>query len=96
MRTSYLNEANNSVAEWIINYQGGFTRRGLAGEIFAKISLFFEVPLRDIILYFLYVIFIIYYLSIFIFFRNFKNNYLLIFAILSPLFLIWPIAEREA
>jgi len=96
MRTTYLNEANNSVAEWIINYQGGFIRRGLAGEIFAKISLFFEVPLRDIILYFLYAIFIIYYLSIFVFFRNFKNNYLIIFAILSPLFLIWPIAEREA
>ena len=31
---------NNSMAEWVINYQGGFTRRGLIGEIIFQISQF--------------------------------------------------------
>ena len=38
----YKHDVGNdtSISEWLINYQGGFTRRGLGGEInifFAKI-----------------------------------------------------------
>ena len=29
---------DSSISEWLINYQGGFTRRGLGGEIGIAIS----------------------------------------------------------
>ena len=30
----------NAMTEWVINYQGGFVRRGLIGEIIYQISIF--------------------------------------------------------
>ena len=37
---------DSSISEWLINYQGGFTRRGLGGEIVMSLSRFLELPLR--------------------------------------------------
>ena len=44
--TVYQSETNNSMAEWLINYQGGFTRRGFLGEIIFQMSMFFDFELR--------------------------------------------------
>jgi hypothetical protein len=35
---------DGGLSEWIINYQGGFTRRGVAGEILFQLSNIFRVP----------------------------------------------------
>ena len=96
MSKTYQLNVNNSMAEWLINYQGGFGRRGLLGELFTQLSLIFDYPIRKIILYFLYVIFISYYLLIYIFFRNIKTNYIIIISLLSPLFILSPLAELES
>ena len=96
LSTSYDHFSNNAISEWLINYQGGFVRRGFFGEFFAQISLFIKIPLREVIVNFLYLIFFIYYISIFLFIKNIQKNYFIVIALLSPLFLIWPIAEREA
>ena len=93
---NYLLDTNNSIAEWVINYQGGFGRRGLSGEIFLKISSITGIYLKNVILYFLFVVFTIYYLFIYFFFKNFNLNKFFIISIFSPLFLIFPIAELEA
>ena len=39
-------------SDWLINYQGGFTRRGLGGEINIFLADFFSLPLRDTIFFF--------------------------------------------
>ena len=96
MSKTYQLNVNNSMTEWLINYQGGFGRRGLLGELFTQLSLIFDYPIRKIILYFLYVIFISYYLLIYLFFRNIKTNYIIIISLLSPLFILSPLAELEA
>ena len=96
MSKTYQLNVNNSMAEWLINYQGGFGRRGLLGELFTQLSLIFDYPIRKIILYFLYVIFIAYYLLVYLFFRNIKTNYIIIISLLSPLFILSPLAELEA
>tara|TARA_B100000745_G_scaffold291907_1_gene232253 strand:- start:168 stop:1370 length:1203 start_codon:yes stop_codon:yes gene_type:complete len=96
MSKTYQLNVNNSMSEWLINYQGGFGRRGLLGELFTQLSLIFDYPIRKIILYFLYVIFISYYLLIYLFFRNIKTNYIIIISLLSPLFILSPLAELEA
>ena len=52
---------DSTISEWIINYQGGFTRRGLPGEIAFNIAQIFDLKLRFVILlmkiFFLWTIF---------------------------------------
>ena len=43
---------DSTISEWLINYQGGFTRRGLVGEICFQIAKFFNSDLRFTILVF--------------------------------------------
>ena len=33
---------DSTISEWLINYQGGFTRRGIIGEICYQITKFFN------------------------------------------------------
>ena len=87
---------DSSISEWLINYQGGFTRRGLGGELGIIISNLLDISLRKSIfliqttLHTSYLIFIYYY------FRNLKLNILQTFALYAPIFLLYPIAELEA
>ena len=93
---TYNLHVNNSMAEWIINYQGGFGRRGFLGEIFSQISLVFNFPIRKLVLLFLYILFICFYLMTFFYLKNLKKNYLFIFSLFSPLVFVFPISELEA
>ncbi len=89
-------DTNNSVAEWIINYQGGFGRRGLAGELLLNLSILSKIHLKKIILFFIYFIISVYHIFLFNFLRKVKFNFYLILVVLSPLFVIFPISELEA
>ena len=40
---------DSTVSEWLINYEGGFTRRGFIGQIVILLSRLFESDLRWII-----------------------------------------------
>jgi len=96
MSRIYQLEVNNSMAEWLINYQGGFGRRGFLGEFFFYISTYFDFSVRKVILFFLFFLFLTYYLSVYFYFKNLKFNFFFILSILSPLFIIFPLAELEA
>ena len=48
----YNNLSEWTISEWLINYQGGFTRRGLLGEIVFQFSKIFSTTLRETILIF--------------------------------------------
>ena len=41
---------DSSISEWLINYQGGFTRRGFGGEVVIFFSRLFEITLRQSIM----------------------------------------------
>ena len=87
---------NWSISEWLINYQGGFTRRGLGGEINIFIANSFSISLRDAIFFTQVVAHSSFLLLLFLFLKNLKLNIPQIFAFFSPLFLLYPIAELEA
>lgn len=87
---------NNSMAEWVINYQGGFTRRGFLGEIIFQVSQFFDFQLRKTFLVMQILIYCTYFYSIFVFFKKIEYNYIFAIAIFSPLFFIFSLAELEA
>ena len=86
----------NAMSEWVINYQGGFVRRGLIGEIIYQISIFFELNLRFCFLILQSSVYLIYYYFVYHLFKDIKTHYFIILAIFSPIFLIFPISELEA
>ena len=80
--------------ELFINYQAGFIRRGLLGEIFWQINSFFSVkPL----IFFSYLFFILHLAQIYLFikiFKVYKESYFIYFLIfLSPALILFPIYE---
>ena len=91
----YDNKVEWTISEWLINYQGGFTRRGLLGEIVFQFSKIFSVSVREMIFIFQTVTYLIFYYLLYKFIKDIKKSLLLVFAIFSPLFIIYPIAEVE-
>jgi len=87
---------DSSVSEWLINYSGGFTRRGLGGELAILFSNLFDITLRKSIFLIQATIHSSYLLLIYFYFRNLKLNVLQLFAIYAPIFLLYPLAELEA
>ena len=96
----FLNEKSgvgndSTISEWIINYSGGFTKRGIIGQICVNFSNFFGLTLRDSILIFQIFIIAIYFLSLYFFFKDLKMNKIMILAIFTPIFILYPVAEIE-
>ena len=88
--------ANDStISEWLINYEGGFTKRGFIGQLSIYLSNFFIIKLRDAI--FILQTFLVgtYFFLIYHFLKNIFYNKIFIFAIFTPIFILYPIAEIE-
>ena len=41
---------DSTISEWLINYSGGFTKRGVIGQLCLYIATYFKLNLRDAIL----------------------------------------------
>ena len=54
----YNNNAHYEVQDWLINYQAGFVRRGLPGEVFLFLSNILNVEVKLFYLIFVSAIFI--------------------------------------
>ena len=86
---------DSTVSEWLINYEGGFTKRGLIGQIAIYISEFFNYSLRQSILFFQIFSIGIYYFLLINFFKSIKFNKIILLSIFTPIFLLYPVAEIE-
>ena len=86
---------DSTVSEWLINYEGGFTKRGLIGQITISISEFFNFSLRQSILFFQIFSIGIYYLLLINFFKSVKFNKIILLSIFTPIFLLYPVSEIE-
>ena len=88
--------ANDStISEWLINYEGGFTKRGIIGQLSIYLSNFFIIKLRDAIFILQTILVGTYFFLIYHFLKNIFYNKIFIFAIFSPIFILYPIAEIE-
>ena len=81
--------------EWLINYQGGFVRRGLPGEFLYKIHQFLGIKLDLLIL--VTVCTIYFYISFFLYksVKYIQSSYINILIFLSPGFFLYPIMNSE-
>ena len=86
---------DSTISEWLINYRGGFTKRGLIGEICFQIAIHFDLSLRFVIFLFQSFIYTIFLILIYKFFRNIPINLIIILSIFTPIFLLYPVAEIE-
>jgi len=87
---------DSSISEMLINYSGGFTRRGLPGHLFIIISEFLNIKLRIIIFFFQTLIQLVYFFLIYIYIKDLKLDRLLIIIIFLPIFLSHTIYEIES
>jgi len=73
---------DSTISEWIINYSGGFTKRGMIGQICIYFANLFSTNLRDIIFGFQTIILCLYFLLIYFFLKNIKVDRILFLSIL--------------
>jgi len=77
---------DSSISEWIINYKGGFTRRGLAGEISFFFATLLNTSLRLIIFIFQSFFHLFYLILFFFFFKDVKKKFFFYFFFFFSIF----------
>ena len=82
--------------DWIINYEGGYIRRGLLGEISINLSNFLALNIKYVFFLIHLSIYLLFHLLFYNFFSNFKKNYIFYLLCFSPLVFLYPIATFEA
>ena len=85
-----------TTSEWLINYQGGFTRRGLVGEILVQINTFLNFEIRNLVFIFEIILLFTYYFYLINFFKKVEFSPIIILIIFSPLGFLFPVTETEA
>ena len=86
---------DSTISEWLINYEGGFTKRGLIGEIAIEISRFFEANLRWVIFLLQSFICTVYFFLLHRLLKNLKLERIIVLSVLTPIFILYPVAEIE-
>ena len=87
---------DSTISEWLINYQGGFTRRGLLGDLAFNLALLFEAKIRFVIFLFQLFFYLIFVILTFNFIKDIKINFLSRLALYTPIFLLFPLGEIES
>ena len=89
-------ENNYSFNELFINYQSGFIRRGLLGEIFWKIQNFYKINPVYFFSTIYFILYIIYIILFYFLLKRFKNFiFIKILIIFSPVFILFPIYDQN-
>lgn len=95
---TYLFVLDKSVyqySDWLINYQGGFVRRGLLGEFFFQTHKLLSISLDLVLLFFVFLFYSIFYLNLISIFKKIKINLLDLFILFSPLSFFYPAFEQK-
>jgi hypothetical protein len=87
---------DSTISEWLINYQGGFTRRGLLGDLAFNLALLFEAKIRFVIFLFQLFFYLTFVILTFNFIKDIKINFLSRLALYTPVFLLFPLGEIES
>ena len=93
--TFYLEYSDWQYADWLINYQGGFIRRGFIGEILFKIQNFLSLDLDILVLYFVILLYLVLTIVLIKSVKYLENSKIDILIFLSPGFFLYPIMNSE-
>ena len=81
--------------DWLINYQGGFTRRGLAGELILRFSLLTKIHFNLLLLFIVFSLYFIFYKELLLIIKETKIKLIDLFILLSPLSFFYPVMESK-
>ena len=87
---------DSTISEWLINYKGGFTRRGLLGDLAFNLALLFDTKIRFVIFLFQLFFYLTFVILTFNFIKDIKINFLSRLALYTPIFLLFPLGEIES
>ena len=86
---------DSTISEWVINYEGGFTKRGIVGQIAIEIARIFDSNLRWTIFLMQSFVCTIYFILLYLFLRKLEFDRIIILSIFTPIFILYPVAEIE-
>ena len=87
MNEKYIVGNDSTISEWLINYEGGFTKRGLIGQIAIYLAYFFKINLRESILIMQILLLLSYFVLLYKFLENLKIDRLMMLSIFTPIFI---------
>ncbi len=82
-------------SDWLINYQGGFVRRGFIGEIFFQLYKISTIPLDIIVSLFVIVFYALFALLFIKILKKIKLDFLNLLIIFSPISFLYPVMEQK-
>ena len=82
-------------SDWLINYQGGFVRRGLPGEIFYQLNRFTKIPLDLIVFISISLLYIFFAINLIKLVQKIKFNFTYLLVFFSPLSFLYPVMEQK-
>jgi len=91
-----LNLDSYQYGNWLINYQAGFVRRGLLGEIVYHFSSLFNYNFILAVIVFVTVICLIYYVLLYKLFSKIELNFVWLLLIFSPLVFFYIVNQGKA
>ena len=92
----FINNSSYQFDPWLSNYQGGFVRRGLPGEIFFQLYQILNINPAFLVFVFVILLYIFFYLFFFKLLKDVKLNKTIIFCLFSPLAFYFPIINSKA
>ena len=92
----FINNSSYQFDPWLSNYQGGFVRRGLPGEIFFQLYEIFNISPGLLAFVFVILLYIFFYIFFFKLLKNIVISKTLIFCLFSPLAFYFPIINSKA
>ena len=92
----FLQKSLIQYADWLINYQAGFVRRGFVGEVFYQINNLFNLKLDILLLVFVILLYFLFYLNFYKIIKNINIKVIDLFIILSPLSFFYTAVEQKA
>ncbi len=84
------------LSDWLINYEGGFVRRGLAGEVFFRLGHLLHVPPKQLVVPSVLAMYAVLLLSFRAILRRASWNLWVPFVVFSPAILAFPVIQSEA
>ena len=85
----------NQYSDWLINYQSGFTRRGLIGEILFQFHTLTKLPLTFFLYFLVLILYIVFFTSFYLIIRKIKIDFLDTLIILSPVSFMYTVMEQK-
>jgi len=92
----FFNERSGTqYSDWLINYQSGFIRRGLIGELLYQLHINTKISLTFYLYFIVISLYIIFFISFYLIIKKINLKFIDLLIILSPLSFFYTVTEQK-